>query len=97
MKIRLVERGALLTFCTISRQSVTLCSLFTQKQHSAPRSSNFLYDFTPERHALFTFLRKNSTARHAPATFQAISRQRATLCSFLSKKLLFGIISYKTF
>ncbi len=35
MKIRLVERGALLTFCTISRQSVTLCSLFEQKQCGA--------------------------------------------------------------
>ena len=55
MKIRLAERGALLTFCTISRQSVTLCSLFTQKQRSAPHSSNFLHDFTPARHALFTF------------------------------------------
>ena len=31
MKIRLAERGALLTFCTISRQRAMLYSLFEQK------------------------------------------------------------------
>ena len=31
MRIKLAERGALLTFCTISCQRATLCSLFEQK------------------------------------------------------------------
>ena len=31
MKIRLAERHALLTFCTISRQRATLCSFLSKK------------------------------------------------------------------
>ena len=88
MKIRLAERHALLTFCTISCQRATLCSLFTQKQRNAPRSANFLYDFMPARHALFTFYAKTAQRATLQQLFVRFHASAPRSTHFLSKKLL---------